>query len=207
MYIVKRTLRFVNGALKSYGPSSIKKRLWDEEYSGGKWGFAETSANDCVYPYLETYAAKGCILDLGCGSGNTATELAANAYQMYLGVDISQEALRKASKRSEQSGRAQKNCFAQGDFLNYTPGQKFDVILFRESMYHVPLGKVKTVLNRYSEYLREEGVFIVRMNTSESVLGRTKAMIGVMETEFDVKERHQFGDSGPTLIVFRPKKR
>jgi len=198
-------MRFVNGALKSYGPSSIKRRLWDEEYSGDKWNFAENSASDCVYAFLERYAVKGCILDLGCGSGNTATELAASAYETYVGVDISQEALRKASKRSEQAGRADKNLFARGDFLDYTPLQKFEVILFRESMYHVPLGRVRTMLNRYSDYLREGGVFIVRMNTSESLLGRTKAMIGIMETEFDVRERHQFGDSGPTVIVFRPK--
>jgi 2-polyprenyl-3-methyl-5-hydroxy-6-metoxy-1,4-benzoquinol methylase len=205
MYLVKRTLRFVNGALKSYGPSSIKKRLWDKEYSSEKWDFAENSTSDCVYAYLERYAANGSILDLGCGSGNTANELAASACQSYVGVDISEKALRKASKRSEQNGRAQKNRFAQGDFLSYTPSQKFDVILFRESMYHVPLGKIKTMLERYSQYLQDGGVFIVRMNTSHSLLGRTKAMVDVIEAEFDVAEKRQYGESGPTVLVFRPR--
>jgi hypothetical protein len=30
--------------------------------------------------------------------------------------------------------------------------------------------------------------------------------MGVMETEFDVVEKRQHGESGPTAIVFRPQK-
>ncbi len=39
MYIVERTINFVQGFLASYGPSSIKKRLWDKDFSGSKWDF------------------------------------------------------------------------------------------------------------------------------------------------------------------------
>jgi hypothetical protein len=82
------------------------------------------------------------------------------------------------------------------------------VILFRESMYHVPLSKVKATLDHYSKYLGDGGVFVVRMNTSDAS-GRRKyrlaATVGVMETAFDVVEKSQYGDTGPTVIVFRPK--
>jgi SAM-dependent methyltransferase len=203
--IAHRTLRFVNGFLKSYGPSNIKRVLWDKEFSGNKWDFIDNTAGDCVYSYLEKYVGNGSILDLGCGPGNTANELAATAYQAYVGVDISEAALRKATKRSEKNGRLGKNSFVQGDFINYVPTRQFTVILFRESMYHVPLGKVKRVLDRYSKYLRDGGFFIVRMNTSGSVLGRMRAIGEVMESEFDVVEKRQFGESGPTVIVFRPR--
>ena len=81
MYIVERTLTFVRGFLTSYGPSSIKKRLWDKDFSSGKWDFIDNTAGDCVYPYLEKYAQHGNILDLGCGPGNTANELASDAYR------------------------------------------------------------------------------------------------------------------------------
>jgi len=205
MYFVQRVLRLVNGFLKSYGSSGIKKRLWNEEYSGDKWNFADDTIGDCVYSYLERHSANGSILDLGCGAGNTANELPANAYQNYVGVDVSETALHKAMKRSENNGRADKNRFEQGDFLTYIPDRQFDVILFRESMYHVPLGRVKPMLDRYSHYLRDGGVFIVRMNTTGSLLGRTKAMAGVMETEFDVLEKRRYGEAGPTVIVFRPR--
>ncbi len=145
MYVVERSLRFVRGALLSFGPSTIKKFFWDSEYSSGKWNFNDKTAGDCVYPPLEKYARNGSILDLGCGSGNTANELAFSAYRSYLGVDISESALDKARMWTERSGRADKNSFAQGEFLSYVPTQEFDVILFRESMYHVPLGKVQAV--------------------------------------------------------------
>src|SRR5262249_28595027 len=149
------------------------------------------------------YAVKGSVLDLGCGPGNTANEMNGAAYQKYVGVDVSEAALEKARTRSRANGRDAKNEFAQGDFLKYVPTQQFDVILFRESMYHVPVGKVKWVLDRYAGYLRPGGVFIVRMNTTGGKLGRPKMMADVMEAEFAMLEKRQFeGESGPTVFVF-----
>ena len=204
MYFTERTLTFIKSVLKSYGHSNVKRLLWDKEYSGDKWNFADNTLGDCVYIHLEKYVRNGSILDLGCGTGNTATELAASVYRRYVGVDISETGLRKAMRRSHDAGRTDKNHFERGDFLNYVPTQQFDVILFRESMYHVPLHKIKTMLDRYSLYLKDGGVFVVKMNASGGKLARPKAMVGVMETEFDVMEKQQYGDSGPTVIVFRP---
>jgi 2-polyprenyl-3-methyl-5-hydroxy-6-metoxy-1,4-benzoquinol methylase len=182
--------------------------LWDQEFSGTHWDFIDDTAGDCVYPHLEKHLKGGSILDLGCGPGNTANELAASAYTTYVGVDISEAALAKARKRTDENGRAGKNSFACSDFLGYQPAQKFDVILFRESMYHVPLAKVKPILDHFSEYLNDNGVFIVRMNTTDgkgSHKPRLAAIMGVMEADFDVVEKNQYGESGPTVIVFRPK--
>jgi len=206
MYVVERSLRFVRGALASYGPSAIKKTLWDREYGTDKWSFNDNTADDCLYPYLEHYARNGSILDLGCGSGNTANELASNAYGSYLGVDIANTALDKARRRSEANGRAQKNRFLQADFLKYVPEQRFDVILFRESLYHVPLGSVKATLDRYSKHLEQGGVFVVRIATKENgqIKSRPMAMLQVIENGFDILKRGQHGESGATVVVFRP---
>jgi SAM-dependent methyltransferase len=210
MYIVSRTTRFVRGFLLSYGPGILKKRVWDKEYSREKWNFADHTVGDCVYKHLEKHSANGSILDLGCGSGNTATELNEAAYKAYVGVDISETALAMAEKRSKESGRQNKNSFMYGDFLAYVPTELFDVILFRESMYHVPMTKVKPVLDRYSKYLKEGGVIIVRLfagsreNTASKY--RPTAMLQIMENEFDVIEKRQYSDLGrPTVIVLRPK--
>jgi SAM-dependent methyltransferase len=207
MYVIERSLRFMRGALTSYGPSILKKAVWDKEYSAGQWSFNDHTADDCVYSHLEKHTRNGSILDIGCGSGNTANELAANAYQTYLGVDISESALDMARRRTGQVGRTDKNSFAQGDFLYYVPPQRYDVILFRESMYLVPLGKVKETLDRYSKYLKDSGVFVVRICTTHKSKKKTRptAMLRVMETEFDVIEKRQYGETGPTVIVFRPK--
>ncbi|MGA7565340.1 MAG: class I SAM-dependent methyltransferase, partial [Terriglobales bacterium] len=164
-----------------------------------------------VYNHLERHTANGRILDIGCGSGNTATEMDGN-YRTYVGVDISETALAKARKRSEDCGRQDKNVFECSDFLSYTPTGQFDVILFRESMYHVPIGKVKSTLDRYAAYLNDGGVFIVRLfaTSRQSVDSKAKhrpaAMLKIMETEFDVLEKRQYDTPGrPTVIVFRPK--
>jgi SAM-dependent methyltransferase len=206
MYIIQRTQRFVRGFLLSYGPESVKQRFWDREFSAGKWNFIDNTAGDCVYPHLEKYAKKGNILDLGCGPGNTATELAANAYRRYVGVDISAAALAKAAERTEACGRTGKNCFVRADFLSYEPVERFNVILFRESMYHVPVGQVRPILAKYSGHLARDGVFVVRMFMAER--GKPKYRLAKMmhriEKDYHIVEKRQYGESGATVVVFRP---
>jgi SAM-dependent methyltransferase len=207
MYIIGRSLRFMRGALASYGPLIIKRAIWDMEYSNGKWNFNDDTAGDCLYPYLEDYANNGSILDLGCGSGNTANELPSSAYSSYVGVDISETALEKARRRSESSGRLQKTKFLRGDFLKFEPQQRFDVILFRESLYHVPLGNVKATLDRYGKHLKKGGVFIVKIATIENGKdkSRPKAMVREIERGFEILKQGRYGAQGATVVVFRPK--
>jgi SAM-dependent methyltransferase len=213
MYIVNRSVSFVQSFLKAYGPPNIKRFFWDKEYSGNKWDFADNTVGDCVYSHLEKHARNGSILDIGCGSGNTATEMDGTAYRTYVGVDISETALAKAARRSKETGRQDKNRFECADFLDYVPTGQFDVILFRESMYHVPLSKIKSTLERYSAYLKDDGVFIVRLFASSrdaesKEKHRPVAMLGIMQAEFEVVEKRQYAERGrPTVIVFRPKAR
>jgi SAM-dependent methyltransferase len=208
MNITERSRSVLRGLLKRYGPSKIKMVLWNQEFSGTHWDFIDNTLGDCVYPHLEKYSREGDILDLGCGPGNTANELPAYAYTNYVGIDISEAALVKARKRTEANGRTGKNTFACSDFLAYRPTQLFDVILFRESMYHVPLKKVKSTLDYFSPYLKNGGVFIVRMNITDGKGGlksRLRSAVVIMQREFDVVENVQYGENGPTVLVFRPK--
>jgi cyclopropane fatty-acyl-phospholipid synthase-like methyltransferase len=192
----------------SYGSRAIKKRLWDKEYHEDKWRFADRTEADCVYLPLERHARNGKILDLGCGSGNTCTELAYSSYSSYLGVDISDEALAKASERTKVAGRSSKNRFIQSDFLGFETSEKFDVILFRESMYHVPIEKIKSLLDKFSRYLVDDGVFIVRLFIMRDgkVKFRPKKMVDIIANNFPVIEKNQYGNTGAVVIVFRPRK-
>ena len=210
MYIVRRTLTFVQGFLTSYGPSSIKKKLWDRDFSSGKWDFIDDTAGDCVYPFLEKYANHGNILDLGCGPGNTANELTSDAYKTYIGVDISAAALEKAVRRTKENGRADKNSFVVSDFLGYAPTQDFDIILFRESLYHVPYGQVKPILDKYSKHLKPDGVFIVRLYAGDERPGVIKPRVirkmDLIKNNFDIVEYRRFDTPAlPTVLVFRPR--
>jgi hypothetical protein len=81
------------------------------------------------------------------------------------------------------------------------------VILFRESMYHVPIGKVKAVLDWYARFLTEGGVFVVRMYLSGpkgEKRFRPRAVMRSIEGEFDVIEKAEYDDNGLTIAVFRP---
>jgi len=214
MYIVGRSVRMLESFLKAYGPTNIKKFFWEKEYSGDKWNFADDTAGDCVYTHLEKFAVDRSILDMGCGSGNTANEMAIASYKSYHGVDISEAALAKAEMRSVTNGRQNKNSFECGDLMHYVPKKKYDVILFRESMYHVPVNRIKSTLDRYSAYLEDGGVFIVRLFASsrEDVSSKDKprpaTMLNIMEREFDVLEKGKYPVAGhPTVLVFRPKNR
>jgi SAM-dependent methyltransferase len=210
MYIVRRALNFVQGFLASYGSSGVKKMIWDRDFSGDKWNFIDNTLGDCVYPHLEKYAQNGSILDLGCGPGNTANELATEVYRRYIGVDISEVALAKALKRTQEKGRLEKNSFVRSDFLGYIPTEQFDIILFRESLYHVPYGKVLAILGKYCKHLKENGVFIVRLYAADIQTGKIKYRVerklNLIKREFDIVEVHQYDTPGaPTVLVFRPR--
>ena len=205
MYSVDRVARFARGFLLSYGPSRFKKAVWNKEYTQNKWEFADNTLIDCIYPYLEKYSKDANILDIGCGAGNTANEMTAT-YMSYVGVDISEAALAKAAKRSRDNGRQDKNRFVCSDFLTYVPTGKFEMILFRESMYHVPIGEILPILHNYSQHLNDTGVFIVRLYTgmNSKTKWRPTKMIRIIEDNFDVMERYYDNKSSATVVVFRP---
>jgi SAM-dependent methyltransferase len=209
MYIMQRTLTFARGFLLSYGPTSVKKAFWNKEFSGGKWNFIDDTADDCVYTHLEKYARGGDILDLGCGPGNTANELVEHAYRTYTGVDISESALAKGAKRTNENGRGAKNSFVCSDFLGYEPKQAFDVILFRESMYHIPYSQILKLLNKYSSHLKSDGVFVIRMYLGDRQSGtikfRVKRKLDLIKRNFNIVEERQYDALGtPTVLVFTP---
>jgi SAM-dependent methyltransferase len=212
MNILVRSVTFARGLILSYGPTQAKKAVWNKEFTNGKWDFINETSNDCIYSNLEKHARRGSILDLGCGPGNTANELAEGAYQTYVGVDIAEAALAKAEQRTLENGRDKKNSFVCSDFLSYSPDVQFDVILFRESMYHIPYGKVLKILDKYSKCLKANGVFIVRLYSadqkSRKLKYRVMRKISLIERKYEVLEEARYETRGlPRVLVFRPYRR
>jgi SAM-dependent methyltransferase len=211
MNIAQRSGRFVSSFFKIYGPSGFKKLLWDKEFSGDKWNFMDDTSSDCVYSHLETHIRGGDMLDLGCGPGNTANELNQSTYRTYVGVDISEAAVAKGLKRTEKNGRGDKNSFVCSDFLSYDPTRDFDLILFRESMYHIPFGQILPILDKYAKHLKKSGVFVVRLYAADIKTGKQKsrvtAKLDLIKSNFDIVESTEHNTPGlPTVLVFRPRK-
>ena len=202
MYITKKARNVLRGLLQAYATENIKRYLWNIEFSGSRWDCLDLTQGDCVYRYIEKYANNGSILDLGCGSGNTGTELDKTKYRQYMGVDISDMAIEKAQRRSEETGRAEKNRFFQSDILSYAPTQQYDLILLRDSIYYIPRQKIKAMLSRYMKYLKEGGVLIVRMFDGS---GKHRTIVDTIERNFNIVERYSPDQSKTVIIVFRPK--
>lgn len=209
----------LRGLIQRYGTPTMKRRLWDNEFSSGRWDCLDDMRGDCLYPLLESHADGLCILDLGCGPGTTANEINAK-YTWYTGVDISEVTLIKARERSQLNGRADRCEFLQSDIASFTPQRSYDTIIFADSLYYVPQNDIPQLLKRYSGYLSAKGLFIARIKgvrpewfdchasiTKErGHWGRRKAIVSTILSNFSVVEQQLFYHSDIICVIaFRPR--
>jgi SAM-dependent methyltransferase len=199
---VPQRLKLLNGArrlLQSYGPETVKRCLWNLEFSTGRWDCLDHTPGDCVYPFVETYAHGGSILDLGCGSGSTGDELDDRTYTSYVGVDVSDVALQRARVRAERRHRTGRQHYVFSDITRYAATERYDVILYRDSIYYVPPGRIKTMLDRHSRSLKPDGVFIVRIANAPDAHSE---VISLIESHFRIIERRAFDHPKAIVLVF-----
>jgi SAM-dependent methyltransferase len=200
MQVKARIAAALRAAKQTWGPPKIKRKVWDEEYASGKWDHCDHTPGAWVYGFIQKYCRNGSILDLGCGAGNTGNELDVTSYRQYIGVDVSEVAVQKAGKRSAREGRAAKNRFVQGDILSYIPEEKHNVILLRESVYHIPRTKVKPTLDRYSRYFTDDGVFVVYL--SRDGTKKVKEIVRWIEMNYHVIEKHWREHPAPDAAAY-----
>jgi 2-polyprenyl-3-methyl-5-hydroxy-6-metoxy-1,4-benzoquinol methylase len=136
------------------------RELLNTEYARGDWDYLrslhELSRFSVVAGYCHYFHPGGKILEVGCGEGILQERLCSSNYERFVGVDISDEAVRRASKKQDE-----KTVFVREDAAIYTPDDQFDVIIFNESLeyFRDPLG----IVQRYAHFLDQTGVFIVSM--------------------------------------------
>src|SRR5262249_53045963 len=186
----------LRGMKQRWGSPAAKRVLWNKEFAQGRWDHINDTSGDVIYAYIEKYSKNGSILDLGCGSGNTGCEVRIDAYRNYTGVDISDVAIERATRRSQALGRSDKNRYYQSDIMAYRPTQKYDVILFRESIYYIPRRGIKETLDRYCQFLKEEGVFVIRC----SVTQQGEDILGSIGSEYRTVEKYSPA-SGPLVAI------
>lgn len=189
--------------VQRYGNRGLKTWLWDRDFSRGLYG-CHGSGGDFLYPYLEKYACGGRILDLGCGPGNTGSELRADAYAEYVGVDVSRVAIAGAAARAERDGRAGMNQYLCADILSYVPSRQFDVILWRDSIYYLSRARIQPTLDRYADFLTPDGVFIARICDE---MQSYKWVEEEIEGRFVVVEKYVSEHPSAFLLVFRAQDR
>ena len=83
--------------------------------------------------------------------------------------------------------------------LGFQPKGAFDVILFRGSVYYVPIRGLRTVLDHYSLHPKEDGVFIVTVFDSNP----SGPILTEIEGCFPVAEKYASSSNSQTILIFR----
>ena len=134
-------------------------RRTNTQYHEGGWtyikGVPEAGRYSVTAGYISLLAKNPSILDVGCGEG-VLLERLGSFYSKYTGIDFSEAAISRLKNKSFKNAE-----FIVSEAETYLPREKFDVIVFMESMYYFN-NPLKTML-KYSQFLNENGIIIVSM--------------------------------------------
>ncbi len=154
---VSKLIDFLVDWIKMNAPTFIKRKIWNKEFIDGNWDFLESGFNQYLVGILEKEFNGGTILDLGCGFGNYAKILKPLEFRKYLGIDISDSAIKKAILLNKQDNVF----FISGAIENFKPDQKIDCILMNEVAYYFEGNALLKLLDRYLTFLNDNGFIIL----------------------------------------------
>jgi len=158
--------RFVSTAIHTLerkwkrGDIPVSQEVWEAQYASGRWKYMreleELPRYSIVAGYFQHFKPGGALLDVGCGEGILLERLGQLGYSKYVGIDISETAIRQASKRKDE-----KTLFVCDNVLNYIPTELFDAIVFNETLYY--FDNPFQVVEKYKHYLKHHGIMITCM--------------------------------------------
>ena len=99
------------------------------------------------------------ILDIGCGWGGMAIEIAKQTGANVKGITLSENQFNTASKRAQEEGLSDKISFKIQDYRDET--HKYDRIVSVGMFEHVGIKYFKTYLKKTYDLLKENGVFLL----------------------------------------------
>ena len=99
------------------------------------------------------------VLDIGCGWGGMAIEIAKSTGAKVKGITLSENQFKTDSERAQKEGLSDKVTFALQDYRNET--EKYDRIVSVGMFEHVGVKYFKTYLSKANDILKENGVFLL----------------------------------------------
>jgi 2-polyprenyl-3-methyl-5-hydroxy-6-metoxy-1,4-benzoquinol methylase len=145
-------------------------QTWEAQYAAGRWDFLAELSELARFSVLAGYICHlkpgAAVLDSGCGQGVLLRRLPSSCYARYVGIDISASAIAVAQRQQNE-----RSTFFAADCEEYSPTERFDVIVFNEVLccFRDPLRTVE----RYARSLNRGGLLLVSMCTA----GRGSATI------------------------------
>ena len=99
------------------------------------------------------------VLDIGCGWGGMAIEIAKSTGAKVKGITLSENQFKTASERVQKEGLSDKVSFALQDYRNET--EMYDRIVSVGMFEHVGVKYFKTYLSKANDILKDNGVFLL----------------------------------------------
>ena len=133
---------------------------WDLQYRSGAWDglVAETERHACIASLVFQFApVRPFVLDVGCGQGALARQTRGDARGGYLGLDISNEAIRRAGEDCAPGESFHALDVEAGPPAFLLPGS-VDAAVFSEVLYY--LDDPLVTLRRFAPLLSRHGVFV-----------------------------------------------
>jgi 2-polyprenyl-3-methyl-5-hydroxy-6-metoxy-1,4-benzoquinol methylase len=145
--------------------------FWDRELAGPySWYLGGTLPIDIrrtimVELIQRTIPCAQSMLDIGCAAGGLALTASREWLKYYVGVDISEYAIKKAMKQVLEDKKIYSAKFYACNLCDFTPENdaKFDVIVFSEVLYYLDVKEAVVQLERYSNWLQPRGAFCISM--------------------------------------------
>ncbi|OQP61076.1 hypothetical protein A3860_04990 [Niastella vici] len=137
---------------------------WNDQYRKGMWDYLnddlEAQRYDAIIQAVQAYGRNGYILEVGCGEGILQSRMPPGSYSSYLGIDISEVAIKKAGRLCDQTTQ-----YVRADMETYIPKSRFDVIIFNESLYYAR--EPVKLLVQYAHFLKQGGHMILSIYDTE----------------------------------------
>lgn len=96
------------------------------------------------FDLIRSFVSGGCVLDVGCSGGQFLDYFKKSGYDCY-GIEYGKEAAQEAAKKHK---------VYEGDFLYYSQNIKFDLIIFRGVIEHIP--NPRLYLNKAIQLLSDQ---------------------------------------------------
>jgi SAM-dependent methyltransferase len=163
---------------------------WEREYASGRWSYLgaidELAHYSVIVGYYAFLKPGGSVLDVGCGEGILQTRLSPHGYCRYLGIDFAAGAIQRVAQRADPATE-----FRVADAASFTTNEKFDAIIFNESLYYFQ--DPVRVVERYMGFLASDGIIIVSMEVARNRVAIWNAIGTVLKA---IDETTAFNSAG-----------
>lgn len=149
------------------------RTFWNNRAGLGKWaGTRDVLAKQLEMEAIASYARDGMhILDVGCGNGITAIELARRYSVRVLGIDFADAMIQAASTLASSQTLLGSVEFRVGDVRRLSaPQEQFDLIYTERALINLPdWPSQQEAIRRITSHLKKGGAYIMCENSQDAL--------------------------------------